>query len=68
MPFDIAAAEEYGRLSAERQKAGLNTCSMDLMIAAIAITHNATVATRNTRDFEGCGIELVNPWQVTGPS
>lgn len=32
------------------------------MIAAIAIAHNAKVATRNTRDFEGCGVELINPW------
>lgn len=38
------------------------------MIAAIALTHNAKLATRNTRDFEGCGVELINPWQETGPS
>ncbi len=31
-------------------------------IAAIARTREATVATRNTSDYEGCGIELINPW------
>jgi hypothetical protein len=34
----------------------------DLQIAAIARTREATVATRNTGDYEGCGIELINPW------
>ncbi len=32
------------------------------MIAAIALSHNAPIATRNTRDFEGCGVRLINPW------
>jgi len=35
---------------------------LNLMIAAIASNFDATVATRNTGDFEGCGIRLVNPW------
>lgn len=68
MPFDDASAREFGALAAEREKAGFNTDIVDLMIAAIALTHNAKLATRNTRDFEGCGIELINPWQVTGAS
>ena len=34
----------------------------DAMIAAIARTQGATVATRNVDDFEGCGIAIVNPW------
>ena len=33
------------------------------MIAAIARAHAADLATRNTRDFEGCGLRLVDPWQ-----
>lgn len=32
------------------------------MIAAIALVHGAGVATRNTRDFEGLGLDLVDPW------
>lgn len=68
LPFDNAAAVAFGRLAAERKQSGFNTDSVDLMIAAIALTHNAKLATRNTRDFEGCGIELINPWQETGPS
>jgi predicted nucleic acid-binding protein len=31
-------------------------------VAAIARAHDASVATRNISDFEGCGIELLDPW------
>ena len=34
----------------------------DCQIASIAHTRGATVATRNTPDFEGCEIDLINPW------
>jgi len=34
----------------------------DSLIAATAKIHNLTLATRNTADFKGCGIDLVNPW------
>jgi predicted nucleic acid-binding protein len=32
------------------------------MIAALARSRGATLATRNVKDFEGCGIDAVNPW------
>jgi len=35
----------------------------DPMIAATALVHGATVATRNVRHFEGTGVQLVNPWE-----
>ena len=35
---------------------------LDAQIAGIVRSHNATLATRNTRDFEDCGIHLINPW------
>jgi len=34
----------------------------DAQIAAIAAVHGAALATRNTADFEDCGMQLVNPW------
>jgi len=35
---------------------------MDSFIAAYALRNNAILATRNTRDFENSGIQLINPW------
>lgn len=60
--FDEPAAMVYGQLAAQREKEGFNTDAVDLMIAAIARTRSAAIATRNVKDFEGCGIDIVNPW------
>jgi predicted nucleic acid-binding protein len=35
----------------------------DVLIAATAAQHGLSLATRNARDFQGCGIALVNPFQ-----
>ncbi len=35
----------------------------DAMIAAICLTHGATLATRNTKDFEGLDLKLINPFE-----
>jgi toxin FitB len=56
--IDARIAEEWGRLNAAA------TCNtVDSLIAATARIHGLTVVTRNTGDFEGCGVPLINPWQ-----
>lgn len=62
LPFDDEAARVYAKISAARSAAGRPIPQSDAMIASIARTRHATVATRNTRDFGGCDIQLVNPW------
>ena len=62
--FDEAAAQEYGPMAASREKAGFNTDTVDLMIAASARSCSASIATRNVRDFEGCGVTIINPWEA----
>lgn len=62
-PFDEEAAYVYGGIATAREKAGLSVDPVDLMIAAIAKNLQASIATRNIKDFEGCGITLINPWQ-----
>lgn len=62
VPLDTAAAEIAGTLAATRRKAGLNVDIQDTQIAAIALSRNATLATRNKRRFQDTGLTLVNPW------
>jgi predicted nucleic acid-binding protein len=68
LPFDALASVDFGRLAAERERAGRPVSMADGMIAAIALSSgDGIVATRNTADFEGVGLELINPWdEVVG--
>ena len=62
--FDGQAAAEYGRLTAERERMGRRINQMDGLIAAIAATHGAVIATRDVTDFADLGIDLVNPFDA----
>lgn len=62
LPFDGAAARAFELLAAERHRAGRRMAQLDAQIAAIARSRDAALATRNTSDFVGCGVELMNPW------
>ena len=62
LAFDSAAAEAYATIAASRRATGRPIAQADCQIAAIARARGATVATRNTADFEGCGVDLINPW------
>jgi predicted nucleic acid-binding protein len=64
LTFDIGAAVAYAVISAARRRIGRPTATIDLMVAAIARSQGASVVTRNVSDFEGCGIAVVNPWDV----
>lgn len=52
----------YAGIYSARVRAGLPVGELEVLIAGIAKEHNARIATRNTKDFEGCGLRLVNPW------
>jgi len=62
LAFDSAAARAFGEVAAGRRQAGRPIGELDAQIAAIARTHSATLATRDVRDFAGCGIAVVSPW------
>ena len=62
LPVDARVADEWGRLNAT---AARNT--VDSLIAATASVHELTVVTRNTKDFEGCDVPLLDPWQYEPP-
>ncbi len=62
LPFDADAAVAYARIVAGRRAAGRPISHMDAQVASIAVSREASIATRNTQDFEGCGVTVLNPW------
>lgn len=67
LPFDSPAAVAFAEIAADRRHAGRPISQADAQIAAIARSRGAALATRNVPDFEGCGIEVINPWQRSAP-
>ena len=57
LPVDAQSARIWGQLSARLGQAG-----GDLLIAATALRHDATVVTRNVADFEPTGCKIENPF------
>jgi toxin FitB len=64
LPFDDRAAHEFSIIASTRRKRGRPISEFDAQISAIALVNEATLATRNTDDFEGCGIPLIDPWEA----
>jgi hypothetical protein len=62
LPFDEQAARQFSRIASGRRSRGRPIAELDAQIAAIAQVHDASLATRNISDFEGCGVQLINPW------
>ena len=62
LPFDLDAALAHGQLIAARERAGRPIPANDAQIAGICLARKVPLATRNTRDFEGTGVQLVDPW------
>jgi toxin FitB len=63
LPFDLAAAQQASELMAFRQKKGRLVELRDTMIAGIALSHHAGIATRNTVHFSDISVPLINPWE-----
>ena len=60
--MDAPIALAWGDLMGDAKRKGRGLSSMDGLIAATAIAYQLTLATRNIKDFEDLGIELVDPW------
>jgi toxin FitB len=63
LPFGSDAAIAYAEIAASRRRAGRPISGFDAQIAAITRAHDADLATRNVDDFEGCGVDVLNPWR-----
>jgi len=62
LAFDQSADQHFSQIAAERRRRGRPISELDAQIAAVARVQDATLSTRNTGDFEGCGIRVLNPW------
>lgn len=63
LPFDADAAAHFARIAASRKRIGQPIGLMDAQIAAIALSHGATLATRDEAGFAHCGVRIANPWR-----
>jgi toxin FitB len=53
----------WGDLMAKAKRRGIGLASMDGLLAATALAHDLTLATRNTKDFQNLGVMLFDPWE-----
>jgi predicted nucleic acid-binding protein len=61
--IDAETAEIWGQSTAAAALNGISIPAVDGLIAATAVRHGLTVATRNIRHFQECGAKVINPWE-----
>jgi predicted nucleic acid-binding protein len=59
---DRDAAHQYGRILAHRSRIGRPMMTMDALIAAVAASHGAALATRDIADFGEIDLDLIDPF------
>jgi predicted nucleic acid-binding protein len=62
LPFDTEATASYASILVARRRLGRPISTEDLMIAAVALSRNLSIVTRNIDDFDHCGVEVIDPW------
>lgn len=62
LPFAAESSDHYAEIVSARERLGRPISVLDAQIAAVCRAHHASVATRNTRDFEHTGVEVLDPW------
>jgi|SRR5579862_1377737 len=60
--FDEPSSHEYGKLMGRRKNLGRPMSILDGQIAAMTLSQEATLATKNIRDFSDCDFDLINPF------
>jgi len=65
LPFEARAAARYPEIVLVRRHAGKPIEKFDALIAAIALATGASIATRDTGGFTGCGLTVIDPWTAS---
>lgn len=68
LPLDDRAADKYGEVYAELKRRGNLISEIDIQIAAIALTHNLTLVTHNTRHFNRIPNLSIEDWTIAPAS
>jgi toxin FitB len=63
LPVDTAVMERWAQLQAASERAGRRLPLLDSLLAATALAHSLTLATRNTADFKAASVPLLDPWR-----
>ena len=66
LPWDATTGREWARLVVDLRRRGRKMPLFDSMIAATARVHSLAIVTRNVRDFEPTGVEVLNPFSDGG--
>lgn len=62
LAFDAEAAREYGVIVSRCERAGTPIDGFDAQIASICRARDASLATRNGKDFRNTGVDVIDPW------
>ena len=63
VPWEASTGLRWAKLLADLRRSGRSVPVKDSMIAATALLHGFTIATRNTRDFDRAGVKVVDPFR-----
>jgi len=64
LDVNLDIAERWGLISAQAKMAGAPLAVVDGLMAATALHYNMILVTRNTKDVQVAGINMLNPWQL----
>ncbi len=64
LAIDAAVADRWGLLAAEARRKGRTLSAIDGLLAATALHHNLTIASRNVNDFASAQAQILNPWEA----
>lgn len=62
LTVDAAAAADAAKLTQRRRDHGLGSEIRDMLIAGVTHSRHGRLVTRNTKDFTGLGLTLIDPW------
>lgn len=62
MPFDVQCSIPSAQIVSTRDRLGRPIAFHDAQIAAACLLHRTSLATRNIKDFDGTGVDLINLW------